>query len=167
MGEEALTNQQQANSESISNQAYDNAMSQAQSILTSNQATRKAALGALSTNAANQAGYLSKGALMGDQLNQDAMTAADRMRQEQQNRLDVNYQNQIYNQNWQNQQTQNLLNSAAVMNGALGQTTTQKVSGGGSGVLGGMMSGAMAGSAFGPYGMLAGAAIGGLAGSQS
>ncbi|MCS5737295.1 hypothetical protein [Herbiconiux daphne] len=62
-----------------------------------------------------------------------------------------------------NQDIQNRINAASVMNGVLGQTTKVQQSGGGSGILGGAMSGAAAGSAFGPWGALAGAVIGGAA----
>ncbi|EMZ2428563.1 hypothetical protein ABDC18_002872 [Escherichia coli] len=147
-GEEALTQQMQANSENTSNQAYQTALDQAQNILTSNQATRRAALGTLSQNAATQAGYMSKGAQMNDYLNQQGFNAVQQMQDDRQNQLNNEYQNSINRQQWQKQQTNNLINSAAVLNGALGMTTTQSTSGGSS-FLSGAMAGAGAGAAFG------------------
>lgn len=161
-GEEALTQQMQANSENTSNQAYQTALDQAQNILTSNQATRRAALGTLSQNAATQAGYMSKGAQMNDYLNQQGFNAVQQMQDDRQNQLNNEYQNSINRQQWQKQQTNNLINSAAVLNGALGMTTTQSTSGG-SGFLSGAIAGAGTGAAFGPYGALAGGILGGIA----
>lgn len=147
--EENLVQAEQNSASDINNTAFANAMNQAQSILSSNQDTRKAALGSLSQNAMSQAGYMSKGALMADTLNQQGFNAAQQMQQDRQNQYDVDTQNALNKQSWNQQQIQNEINAAATLNAALGSTTTQRQSGGGGGVMGGAMAGGMAGSSFG------------------
>lgn len=161
--QEALVSEEQANAEDISNTAYNSAVSQAQSILASNDQNKRAALGALTTNATQQANLANQGAqLQQDLYNQSAAAVSQQMNDSQQ-KLNNDYVNQQNAQNWQYQDINNRLGAANILNGALGQTTKTTTSGGGSGILGGAMSGAAAGSAFGPWGALAGAVIGGAA----
>ncbi|MFQ3396371.1 hypothetical protein P9477_23245 [Enterobacter mori] len=160
---EALVSEEQQNASDISNQAYSNAVSQAQSVLASNDANKRAALGALTTNAQNQAGLINSGAQLQQDLYNQSAAASSQMLNDNQAKLNNDYTNQQNAQNMPYQDIQNRINAASVLNGALGQTTTTKTSGGGAGILGGAMSGAAAGSAFGPWGALAGAVIGGAA----
>lgn len=152
-------------SDQISSDAYNNAMSQAQNMLTSNRSNSVSALGALAQNQSNQAGLINTGAQMQQQGYQNQLGALSGQMQDQQNQLDNAYNNQNAAQQWQYNQINNQIGAANVMNGMLGQKTTTTSTGGGSGMLGGAMSGAAAGSAFGPWGALAGGVIGAAASS--
>lgn len=163
----AALSQEQQNASDITNQAYQSAVEQAQGVLSGNRQTQLSALSGLQQNAAQQAGLLDTGSQAAQAAYRNSMNAAQQRQQNAQRQLDTQYNNAIGAQEMANQDIQNRINAASVMNGALGQTTTTKTSGGGSGILGGAMSGAAAGSAFGPWGALAGAVIGGAAGSQS
>lgn len=161
--QQGALNQMQSNASDITNQAYNTAINQAQSILSGNRQNQAAALSGLAQTGGTLANY---GTMAGDISQQAIMNkwnAGYQQQMNQQNIMDNNYQNAINNQNWGYQDIQNQLGAAGVLNSALGQQTTTKTSGGGSGIFGGMMSGAAAGSAFGPWGALAGAAIGGVA----
>lgn len=152
--------EEQGNASDITNNAYNNAVQQAQGILSGNRQNELSALSGLSQNAAQQAGLYNTGAQAAQQNYNGMLGAAQQNYQNNQGSLDMAYNNAIGAQNMANANIQNQLNAASVFNGALGQKTTTTVSGGGSGMLGGAMSGAAAGSAFGPWGALAGAAIG-------
>lgn len=160
----ALT-QMQNDSSNLTDQAYNNAVSQANSILAGNRQNQYSALGSLAQNGASMAGMANTGANMANQANYNALAAGNQMQQDSQSNLDNAYNNAMYNQNYDWTQIQNMLNAASVLNGAQGMTTTSSTAGGGSGVLGGAMSGAAAGSAFGPWGALAGGVIGAAASS--
>lgn len=157
--------QMQANAADTTNAAYNSALNQAQNILSGNRQNQAAALSGLAQQGGTMAGYGLQAGNIAQQAMQNQWQAGLQQQQDIQNMYNNNYQNQVNQQNWGYQDIQNQLGAAGVLNGALGQTTTQKTSGGGSGIFGGMMSGAAAGSAFGPWGALAGAAIGGLASS--
>lgn len=159
----AALSQMQNDASSITDQAYNNAVSQANSILSGNRQSQFSALGALAQNGANTAGLANTGAQFANQANQNALNAGNMMQQNDQAYLNNNYNNAINNQNYDWSQIQNMINATSVLNGAQGMTTKSTTSGGGSGLLGGVMSGAAAGSAFGPWGALAGGALGGLA----
>lgn len=146
----------------ISGEAYQNAMGQAQSILSGNRQNQLSALSGLQQNYQNQAGMLQTGANAAQQAYQNQLSAGNQRQQNAQNDLNTAYNNAIGQQNFGYQNIQNQLGAAGVLNSALGQKTSTTTSGGGSGVLGGMAGGAAAGSAFGPWGALAGAAIGGV-----
>lgn len=157
--------QMQGTATNITNSAYDAALNQAQNILSGNKQNQAGALNGLTnigtgmSNLGQQAGQLSQQQMMnqwGAGLQQQQQSQAD---------LNNNYQNAMNAANWGWQDINNQLGAAGIFNGALGQKTTTKTSGGGGGFLGGAMSGAAAGSAFGPWGALAGGVIGGLAGS--
>lgn len=159
----AALSQMQNDASNLTDQAYNNAVSQANSILSGNRQNQYSALGALAQNGASMAGLAGTGANMANQANNNALAAGNIMQQDQQGYLDNAYNNGIMNQNYDWSQINNLINSASVLNGAQGMTTKTTTSGGGSGILGGAMSGAAAGSAFGPWGALAGGALGALA----
>lgn len=161
----AALSQMQNDSSNITNQAYNNAVSQANSILSGNRQNQYSALGALAQNGSSMAGLANTGAQMANQANNNALAAGNIMQQNTQNSLNNNYNNAINNQNYDWSQIQNLINASSVLNGAQGMTTKTTTSGGGSGMLGGAMSGAAAGSAFGPWGALAGGVIGAVASS--
>jgi len=161
----AALSQMQNDASNLTNEAYNNAVNQANSILSGNRQNQFNALGALAQNGAQQAGLAGVGANMANQANLNALGAGNIMQQNTQNSLNNDYQNAMYKQNYDWGQIQNMLNAASVLNGAQGMTTTSKTSGGGSGMLGGAMSGAAAGSAFGPWGALAGGVIGAAASS--
>ncbi|HCB9835985.1 TPA: hypothetical protein M2Q89_000693 [Escherichia coli] len=163
MDEEALVNEEQANAENISNNAYNQALTSAQSIISSNDTNKRAALGSLTTNAINQANQANTGANLQQNLYDQSLAATQAYQQDRQNAANNAYTNQQNANNWNQQDIQNRIGAASVMNGALGMTSKTTTSGGGSGFLGGAMSGAAAGSAFGPWGALAGAVIGGAA----
>lgn len=161
----AALSQMQNDASNLTNEAYNNAVNQANGILSGNRQNQYNALGALAQNGAQQAGLAGVGANMANQANLNALGAGNVMQQNTQNSLNNDYQNSMYKQNYDWGQIQNMLNAASVLNGAQGMTTTSKTSGGGSGMLGGAMSGAAAGSAFGPWGALAGGVIGAAASS--
>ncbi|HEG2205559.1 TPA: hypothetical protein SCS57_002044 [Enterobacter cloacae] len=163
--QEALINEEQANAENISNNAYNQALTSAQSILASNDSNRRSALGSLTSNAINQAGNINTGAALQQNAYEQGLAATQANQQDRQNAMNNAYMNQQNANNWQYQDINNRLGAASVMNGVLGQTSKTTTSGGGAGFLGGAMSGAAAGSAFGPWGALAGAVIGGVASS--
>lgn len=156
----AALSQMQSDASNLTNSAYNNAVSQANSILSGNRQQQYNALGALAQNGASMANMAGQGAQFANTANQNALAAGNQMQGNTQNQYNMNYNNAINNQNYDWSQIQNLLNAASVMNGAQGMTTTSTTSGGGSGMLGGAMSGAAAGSAFGPWGALAGGALG-------
>lgn len=156
----AALSQMQNDASNLTNSAYNNAVSQANSILSGNRQQQYNALGALAQNGASTANMAGQGAQFANSANQNALAAGNQMQGANQNQLNMNYNNAINNQNYDWTQIQNLLNASSVMNGAQGMTTTSTSSGGGSGMLGGAMSGAAAGSAFGPWGALAGGALG-------
>lgn len=157
--------QMQANAANTTDAAYNSALGQAQNILSGNRQNQAAALSGLAQNASNMSNIGIQAGNLAQQAIQNQWQAGAQQQQDIQNRYNNQYQNDINNQNWGWNDIQNQINAASVLNGALGQTTTQKVSGGGSGFLGGAMSGAAAGSAFGPWGALAGGVIGGLGSS--
>lgn len=156
------TSQAMSNSNQITDSAYNNAIQQANALLDNNQSEKMNALNGLYNVGNAQTQGLYNGANAYNQANLNALYAGNIMQQDNQNRLDNDYNNQLMNQNIGWQDIQNRINAASVLNGGYGQTTTQYTKSGG-GMLGGIMSGAAAGSAFGPYGMLAGAALGGIA----
>ena len=156
----AALSQMQNDASNLTNSAYNNAVSQANTILSGNRQQQYNALGALAQNGASMANMAGQGAQYANAANQNALAAGNQMQGATQNQLNMNYNNAINNQNYDWSQIQNMLNAASVMNGAQGMTTTSTSSGGGSGMLGGAMSGAAAGSAFGPWGALAGGALG-------
>lgn len=162
---QGLTTNIQNQATQISSNAQQNAMDQAQNILTSNAANSRNALGALAQSQNNQADLMNTGANMAQSAYGNQLGALQSNMQNRQNELDNAYNNQNMSQNWQYNQINNQLNAANTLNGALGQRTTTTTTGGGSGMLGGAMSGAVAGSAFGPWGALAGATIGAAASS--
>lgn len=146
----------------ITNNAYNTAQQQADALLSNNQSEKINALSGLYSIGSNQANNLYAGANYSNQANQNALYAGNVYQQNQQNINDNNYNNRINAQNLGWSDIQNMINASSVLNSGYGMTTTQKTSGGGSGFLGGALSGAAAGSSFGPYGALAGAALGGL-----
>lgn len=162
MARTSALNQMQNDASALTNQAYNNAVGQANSILSGNRQQQMSALGALAGNGAYMSGLANQGAQMANQANQNALMGGTLMQQDEQGRLNNQYNNQMGAQNYDWQQIQNMLNAAGVLNGAQGMTTTTTQKGGGGGLLGGIMSGASAGSAFGPWGALAGGALGAL-----
>lgn len=165
MARTSALGQMQNDASNLTNQAYNSAVEQANGILSGNRQQQYSALGALANNGANMAGLAGQGAQMANQANQNALMGGTLMQQNEQGRLNNQYNNQMGAQNYDWQQIQNMLNAAGVLNGAQGMTTTTTQSGGGGGMLGGAMSGAAAGSAFGPWGALAGGALGALSAS--
>ncbi|MBG0579355.1 MULTISPECIES: hypothetical protein [Enterobacter cloacae complex] len=163
--QEALVNEEQANADQIANNAYNNAQQQATSIFNANAANTKSALAGLSANAGALASNYDAAALMTQNKLTQSVDASQQQLQDQQNRLNVNYQNQIGAQNQYLNNIQNRLGAASAANGVLGMNSKTTVSGGGGGILGGMISGAVTGTMTGgfPYGTMAGAAIGGAA----
>lgn len=161
----AALSQMQNDASNLTNSAYQNAVGQANSILSGNRQQQYNALGALAQNGSNMAGLANTGAQFANSANQNALAAGNQMQANTQNQNNMNYNNAINNQNYDWTQIQNMLNAASVLNGAQGMTTTTTSSGGGTGMLGGAMSGAAAGSAFGPYGAMAGGVIGALSSS--
>lgn len=158
-------NTMQGNATQITNNAYDSALNQAQSILSGNRQNQAAALSGLAGIGTNMSGLGQQAGQLAQQQMQNQWAAGAQQQQDQQNALNNAYQNAINANNWGWQDINNQLNAANIFNSALGQKTTTTTSGGGGGFLGGAMSGAAAGSAFGPWGALAGGVIGGLAGS--
>lgn len=156
-------NQMQNTATNITNSAYDSALGQAQNILSGNRQNQAAALSGLSNIGGNLAGLGQQGAQLSQQQLTNQWGAGLQQQQQQQAGLDNAYQNAQNAANWGWQDINNQLGAAGVLNGALGTTTTTKTTGGGGGFLGGAASGAAAGSAFGPWGALAGGVIGGLA----
>lgn len=165
MNEEDLVNEEQSNADQIANNAYNNAQQQATSIFNANAANTKSALAGLSANAGALASNYDAAALMTQNKLIQSVDASQQQLQDQQNRLNVNYQNQIGAQNQYLNNIQNRLGAASAANGVLGMNSKTTVSGGGGGILGGMISGAVTGTMTGgfPYGTMAGAAIGGAA----
>lgn len=157
----AALSQMQNDASNLTNQAYNNAVSQANSILSGNRQNQYSALGSLAQNGSTMANMASTGAQYANQANNNALAAGNAMQQDSQANLDNTYNNSINNQNYDWSQIQNMINAASVLNGAQGMTTKTTTSGGG-GLLGGIASGAAAGSAFGPWGALAGGALGAL-----
>lgn len=158
-------NQMQSNATNITNSAYDDAIGKAQSILSGNRQNQASALSGLSNIGGNMAGLGTQAGQLAQQGMMNQWNAGLQQQQQEQANLNNNYQNAMNAANWGWQDINNQLGAAGIFNGALGQKTTTKTSGGGGGFLGGAMSGAAAGSAFGPWGALAGGVIGGLAGS--
>lgn len=157
--------QMQANAANTTDAAYNSALNQAQNILSGNRQNQAAALSGLAQNGASMSNLGIQAGNLAQQAIQNQWNAGNIQQQDQQNQYNNQYQNAINNQNWGWQDIQNQINAASVLNGALGQTTTSKTSGGGGGLFGGIMSGAAAGSSYGPWGSLAGGVLGGLAGS--
>jgi hypothetical protein len=158
----AALSEEQGNANSITNQAYNSALEQAQGILSGNRQNQLNALSGLGQIGSQQAGLLNTAANAYQQNYLNQLNAANQQWQNEQGALDTKYNNAIGAQNMGWQDINNRLNAAGVLNGALGQTQKTTVSGGGGGLLGGLASGAAAGSAFGPWGALAGAALGGV-----
>lgn len=156
-------NQMQGQATDITNSAYNSAISQAESILSGNRQNQAAALSGLSNIGSNLSNLGQQGANLSQQQMLNQWNAGLQQQQQQQNEYDNAYQNAQNAANWGWQDINNQLGAAGVLNGALGQTTTTKQSGGSGGFLGGSMSGAAGGSSFGPWGALAGGVIGGLA----
>lgn len=167
--QESLQQQELTNANQLSDEAYNNAMQQAQNILASNQSTQRAALGQLSTNYLNQANAYGQGALMANTLNEQAYNAALQNQANLQQQYNVNYNNATNKQYWNQQATNNLISGAQVLNNALGQRVQSKTTGGGGlgGILSGAMSGAMSMAATGnPWAMAGGALVGGISGAS-
>ncbi|XGI80678.1 hypothetical protein ACED16_02600 [Enterobacter hormaechei] len=163
--QEALVNEEQSNADTIANNAYNNAQQQATAIFNANAANTKSALAGLSANAGALASNYGSAAQMTQNRLSQGVQASQQQLQDEQNRLNTNYQNQIGAQNQYLNNIQNRLNAASAANGVLGMNSKTTVSGGGGGILGGMISGAVTGTMTGgfPYGTMAGAAIGGAA----
>lgn len=169
MAEEDLTNEEQSNADTIAQNAYNAAQTQATAIFNANTANTKSALAGLTANAGALAqSYGDAGQLANNAL-QQGVAASQQQLQDEQNRLNVNYQNEIGAQNQYLQNLQNKLNMASAANGVLGMKSKTTTSGGGGGIFGGMVSGAISGTMAGgfPYGTLTGAAVGGASSAMS
>lgn len=161
-------NQMQDTANSISDQAYQSALNQANSILSGNRQSQGAALSALGSNAGYMAGLGTRSGDLEQQAIENAWNAGQQQQQQQQSQMNNDYTNAINKQNYGWQQVNNLEGAASVLNGALGQKSTSTTTGGGGGIFGGMVSGAITGfMTGGPYGALAGAAVGGASAAAS
>ncbi|EJY3122534.1 hypothetical protein OGA32_000116 [Salmonella enterica] len=150
--EESLAQEEQANASDIANKAYSNAQAQAQALLNTNAANNRSALAGLANNAsALTNSYGLAGALSQQALSQ-GVAASQQQLQDRQNQLNIDYANRTGAQNQQLSDIQNKIASASMLNGVLG-TTTKTSQSGGSGILGGMVGGAVSGFMVGgPYG---------------
>lgn len=156
--------QMQGNAQNITDQAYNSALGQAQGILSGNRQNQAAALGGLSQIGSQLVGLGGQAGQLSQQQMNNMWNAGLRQQMNEQGRLDNDYMNALNGQNWGYQDINNILGAAGILNGALGQTSRTKTSGGGGGFLGGAAAGAGMGSMFGPWGALAGGVIGGLGG---
>lgn len=161
MAEEDLTNEEQSNADTIANNAYNAAQQQATAIFNANTANSKSALAGLTANAGALASNYGDAGRLAQNAMQQGVQASQQQLQDEQNRLNTTYANQVGSQNQYLNNIQNRLNEASAANGVLGMSSKTTTSGG-SGIFGGMVSGAISGTMAGgfPYGTLMGAGVG-------
>lgn len=166
--EEDLTQEEQANADTIAQNAYNNAQQQATAIFNANAANTKSALQGLTANAGALASNYGVAGQLAQQQMQQGVAASQQQLQDRQNAINTNYANEVGSQNQYLNNIQNKLNMASAANGVLGMNTKTSTSGG-SGIFGGMVSGAISGTMAGgfPYGTMAGAAVGGAGAAMS
>lgn len=163
-----LATSEQNQAQSITDQAYNSAKEQAQTLLSGNLANRRNILGALANNAQNQIGYMNQGTQLQQQGYQNQLSAMEQLQQNRQNQMDYAYNNATNQQNWGYNDIQNRLNLTGALSDQYGMTSKTTTSGGGNGLLSGALTvagGVVGGIYGGPAGAMIGAQLGGMAGT--